>query len=442
MLSSFWDSFLSSVEEKIKSNPIFLSVMQNAVVLEMKEGLIVVGVTNKGAKTYLDGKSEVLGVYLTQHVGSKTQIEVRIIEQKQQKNAPLLSFEPSREDLYRRVGLNLNSTFENYAVSPTNQVAFAAAQAVAKSPGTSYNPLFLYGGVGVGKTHLAQSIARTILEQSPETEVFFCSSEKFMNELIESIRGKTTARFRKKYRSLRLIILDDVQFLAGKQTVQEEFFHTFNSIVSSGGQVVLTSDRPPFEIKNLEDRLRSRFSGGLLVDIQQPDFELRTAILLIKSREKNILLDIGAAKAIAEMVHDTRSLEGTLLSLYAKTLPNEGVEIDISLVEEFFQSKTQRTQTRVSPQDIVRAVCTFYNIKLSHLKGPTRKSTISKARQIVMYLLRTELNLNLEEVAYIVKRKDHTTVMHAVQKVKEQLMKDVGFQKEIQMILSSFHAST
>ncbi len=442
MLSSFWDSFLESIQEKKEKNPIFVSILKDVQPVEIKGDTLILACPSMGAKGYLDKKKEEIEELVSFKAGKKTTVEIVIQEKKIDGEAPLLEFQPSKEDLFRKAGLNINYTFENFAVSPTNQIAFAAAQSVAKSPGVSYNPLFFYGGVGVGKTHLAQSIARVILENNAENNVYFCSSERFMNELIESIRAKTTARFRKKYRSLNLIIVDDIQFLAGKQTVQEEFFHTFNSIVSAGGQVVLTSDRPPFEIRNLEDRLRSRFSGGLIVDIQQPDFELRAAILLIKAREKNISIDMEAAKIIAETVHDTRSLEGTLLSLYARTLTSNSTRIDLSIVEDFFHAKTEHTKKRVSPQDVVKTVCSFYNIKQSQIKGSTRKSTIALARQVVMYLLRTELDLNLEEVAYLVKRKDHTTVIHAINKVREKSMKDDTFRHEIEMITKSLQSST
>ncbi len=442
MLTSFWDSFLESISEKKEKNPIFFSILKDAQPVEIKGDTLVLSCSSNGAKGYLDKKKEEIEDLVSFKAGKKTSVEIIIQEKKLDGTAPLLDFQPSKEDVYRKSGLNINYNFENFAVSPTNQIAFAAAQSVAKSPGVSYNPLFFYGGVGVGKTHLAQSIAKVILDQDSENNVYFCSSEKFMNELIESIRAKTTARFRKKYRSLNLIIVDDIQFLAGKQTVQEEFFHTFNSIVSAGGQVVLTSDRPPFEIRNLEDRLRSRFSGGLIVDIQQPDFELRTAILLIKAREKNIAIDMEAAKIIAETVLDTRSLEGTLLSLYARTLTSNSSRIDLSIVEDFFHAKTEHVKKRISPQDVIKTVCSFYNIKQSHIKGATRKSTIAHARQIVMYLLRTELALNLEEVAYLVKRKDHTTVIHAINKVREKSMKDDSFRHEIEMITKSLQSST
>src|SRR3989338_7098355 len=440
MQLSFWESFLESKKGLKIKNRIFYSILRSAVPVEMHENEIIMDCDSDGAKKYLESKKSELEEMISLHISKKISLSLVVREKKTTKEMPLLNFQPSVEDVFRKAGLDTHHNFDNFAVSTTNQVAFAASQAVAQSPGISYNPLFLYGGVGVGKTHLAKAIAHNILNENKENKVIFCSGERFMNDLIESIREKNTPKFRKKYRSLKLIIVDDIQFIAGKQTVQEEFFHTFNSIVSAGGQVVLTSDRQPHEIRNLEDRLRSRFSGGLIVDIQQPNFELRSAILLIKAREKNIKIDIEAANAIAETVLDTRSLEGTLLSLYARALDSQK-NIDLMVVENFFQNTKEQTKKRLNPQDIIKRVCTFYNVKQSHLKSTSRVSRIALVRQIVMYLLRKQLDLNLEEVAYITKRKDHTTVIYAVSKIENVLMRDSSFKGEIDSIVQSLSSS-
>ncbi|KKQ38913.1 MAG: Chromosomal replication initiator protein DnaA [Candidatus Roizmanbacteria bacterium GW2011_GWA2_37_7] len=441
MLKSFWDEFLAAIKDKKRKNPIYYSILKDALPIKIKDDVVILSCASMGAKKYLEKKKQDIERSLTLYAQKKTRVEFLMRADQGASESPLLSFQPSKEDVFRRAGLRANFTFENFAVSPTNQVAFAAAQAVGKTPGSSYNPLFFYGGVGFGKTHLAQAIAHVVLEEDATSDVLFCSSETFMNELIESIRGKTTPRFRKKYRSLRLIVIDDIQFIAGKQTVQEEFFHTFNSVVSAGGQVVLTSDRPPQEIQKLEDRLRSRFSGGLIVDIQQPDFELRTAILLIKAREKNIEIDIEAAKIIAETVIDTRSLEGTLLSLYARGVAN-GQAVSLELIEDFFHDKAKSRKQKLAPQDIIKAVCSFYDVTQSQLKGASRKSAIALARQVAMFLLRSELRLNLEEVAFLVKRKDHTTVIHAMNKVRNLNMRDGSFREELSSITRSLFVST
>ncbi|MDA1316684.1 MAG: chromosomal replication initiator protein DnaA [bacterium] len=445
MQQSFWESFLKSVEHLRVSNQIYHSVLSNAKLALLEENSITLICDSTGSYTYLQKKRQDIEEKLTAHTGRDVVVEIllKTAVQKTEDVGPLLEFKPSIEDLLRQAGINPGCSFDNFAVSTSNQVAFAASQAVAKNLGSSYNPLFLYGGVGVGKSHIAQAVARHILNTNRNARVLFCSGEKFMNDLIEAIRGKKTPAFRNKYRSLGLIILDDIQFIAGKQTVQEEFFHTFNSVVSAGGQVILTSDKPPHEIRNLEDRLRSRFSGGLLVDIQSPGFELRAAILLIKAKEKNIEIDMSAAKAIADIITDTRGLEGTLLSLYARSLHEKDQKITLDTVEAFFQkSAGVRKVAKASPQEVMRAVCAYYNVKQAQLRGSSRKREVALTRQIVMYLLRTELEISLADVAFLVKRQDHTTVMHAVNKIQGLCMKDVEFKKEIDVIRQSLYTST
>jgi chromosomal replication initiator protein len=309
MLQSVWNDFLQFAENNKALNDMVLSILKRMKPVELTDDKMIIGCDNSGAKMFLQTRAKETGSALGLFLQKEIKIEYIIEEKKvvKEKESPLLDFEPSKDDLAARAGLNRKYTFDNFAVSSTNQVAFAAAQSVAKNPGDSYNPLFLYGGVGNGKTHLAQSVARAVIEQDNTKRVMFSPGDMFINEVIDAIREKKTPALRRKYRHLDVLIIDDIQFIAGKNTIQEEFFHTFNSIVTAGGQVILTSDRPPHEIKNLEDRLRSRFSGGLIVDIQPPDFELRTAILLIKAQEKNMMIDIDAAKMIAERVTDSRA---------------------------------------------------------------------------------------------------------------------------------------
>ena len=441
MLLTVWADFLQSLSAEQKQIPTLYSLLKQLIPVELKEDEIILGCENQGMIFYLEKKRPDIEKILHEHLDKKLKIVFTVVQLKKPKNrkeeeAPLLQFQPSTNDLIIRSGLNPKYSFDNFAVSSTNQVAFAAGQAIAANPGKAYNPLFLYGGVGVGKTHIAQAVARKILESDEKKKIYFCPGDNFTNELIESIRGKTTANFRRKYRGLDMLIVDDVQFIAGKETIQEEFFHTFNSVVSGGGQIILTSDRPPHEIRNLEDRLRSRFSGGLIVDVQSPDFELRTAILLIKAQEKNINLEIEAAKTISEHVSDTRALEGTLLSIYAKTL---GVKdsIDVGDVEVFFHEKIEVKKKKVNAGDIIKSICTFYNVKQSHLKGIKRDTNIVMPRQVAMYILRNHLGLKLEEIAYILKRKDHTTVIHGSDKIGHLITQNQELKREIDTIVQS-----
>lgn len=445
MLASFWDDFLGYIAQEKEKNPVIYSLIKQLHPVELTEETIVLSCENQGFAYFLQKKISTIEQRLSSFLHKKIRVEIVVVPKKRAYEAPLLRFEPSIDDIFKRSGLSGKFAFDNFAVSSSNQVAYAASQAVTNNIGHAYNPLFLYGGVGVGKTHLAQAIARKILEADQDKKVLFSPGDLFTNELIESIREKTTTKFRKKYRKLDLLIIDDVQFVAGKNHVQEELFHTFNTVVSLGGQIILTSDRPPFEIKNLEDRLRSRFSGGLIVDIQAPDFELRTAILLIKAKEKNIEIDIEIAKIIAEQVVDTRSLEGTLLSIYAKTL-GKTESIDLETVESFFAgngSKEKNGQSkRLNLEDIIKTVCSYYNIKQSHLKGSNRSDNIALPRQVAMYLLRTELGLKHAEIAYLLKRKDHTTIIHGVGKINRLLIKDPVFKQELDRIRLSLREST
>ncbi|MCX6731016.1 MAG: chromosomal replication initiator protein DnaA, partial [Candidatus Roizmanbacteria bacterium] len=436
MLQSTWKGFLEFYGGHSTKNSVLLSLLNQTVLHEVTDSKVVIITDSQGMSSFFVGKKTDIELALSAYFKKSMHVEFIIKQRTKRKEEPLLTYEPPIEDLFGRAGLNSKYTFENFAVSSSNNVAFAAAQAVSQDPGRSYNPLFFYGGVGVGKTHLAQAAARTVLERNQESKILFCPGDKFTNELIESIQNKTTQQFRKKYRYLHILIVDDIQFIAGKQTIQEEFFHTFNSIVGAGGQVILTSDRPPHEIKNLEDRLRSRFSGGLIVDLQSPDFELRTAILLIKAKEKNIKIQMEAAKVVAEQISDTRALEGTLLSLYARILGKKE-EIDLEEIDLYFQGTTDKKMKRVSPQDVIHAVCSYYGIKPTVIKSAIRSDAIAFPRQIIMYILRKELHMKYEEIALTLRRKDHTTIMYAYEKINGMCMKDPSLSEQIGRIVHS-----
>jgi len=440
LIPSYWDGFIQKLGKE--NNPVLYPLLKYAKIISVDDEKMLLSVVSSGPYDFLTKRAEEIEQQFFNFSQKKIKLDF-IIKPPTKKNiiAPLLSFEPSIEDIFVKAGLNKKYSIENFAVSTSNQVAYAAAQAVIENPGSAYNPLFLYGGVGVGKTHIAQSVAKKILEKDRNKKIYFCPGDNFTNELIEAIRGKTTGRFRQKYRFLNLLIVDDIQFIAGKNAVQEEFFHTFNAIVSSGGQIILTADRPPNEIKNLEDRLLSRFLGGLTVDIQDPDFELRSAILLIKAKEKNINIDIEAVKIIAERITDCRGLEGALLSIYAKIFGIKE-QIDLEDVESFFSKDKTTSKKRVNPVDIIKTVCSFYDIKQSHLKGPSRAASIAFYRQITMYLLEKELGLTLIEVAELLNRRDHTTALHAKQKISNLILRDPNLKKEIDIITQSLFQST
>ncbi len=448
MLGELWQKLISFYYKPEKGSqkenlPIIYSVLKQTKLIEISEEEAVVACENNGARFFLEKKTKELEEKLFLLTKKRLKIRFILLEKKTKKTPPLLYYQSTLETILENARLSIKYSFENFAVSSTNQVAFAAAQAVVAHPGKNYNPLFIYGGVGVGKTHLASAIGRKILENNPKKKVLFCPGDLFINELIESIQEKTTQKFRRKYRFLDVLIIDDIQFIAGKERVQEEFFHTFNSIVSAGGQIILTSDRPPSEIKKLEERLRSRFLGGLTVDIQPPDFELRTAILLIKAKEKGIFLDIEAAKIIAERVVDCRALEGTLLTIFANFFVKEKKEkIDLEIVEKYFSSQIKNNQKKVTVDDVLKTICSFYNIKLSQLKSNSRVSNFVLPRQVAMYILREYLKMKQEEIAYVLKRKDHTTVIHGVEKVRQLILKNSLIKEEVDKIIQNLNLST
>lgn len=342
---------------------------------------------------------------------------------------PLFAETRSEDDRWRYAGLREDYTFDLYAVGGSNQMAFAAAQAVAKRPGQAYNPLFIYGGVGVGKTHLMQAIGHEIVKQGEMVRC--CTGEEFTNDLVEAIRYKTTEKVRAKYRRVKLLLIDDVQFIAGKPSVQEEFFHTFNAIQKDGGQVIMTSDRPPMEIAKLEERLRSRFGAGLIVDVGQPDFELRTAIILIKSKQLGVELPMETAQLIANHIEGIRELQG-FLSMFMTSFNNQPLDLSVERAKVLLKIPSNGTGVTklVSPQDVLGMICTFYGVTLSQLKSERRTKSLAWPRQVAMYFLNREMNMAQEEVGRIIGGRDHSTVIHARDKVLLELETNEGFKRE------------
>jgi len=328
--------------------------------------------------------------------------------------------------------LNKDYTFANFAVSSTNQMAYAAATAVSKTPGLSYNPLFLYGSTGVGKTHLMQAIGHSVQENNPRLKMIFSTSEEFTNEIIEAISNKTTTPFKKKYRQVDLLMIDDVQFIAGKYSIQEEFFHTFNAVYQAKKQIVITSDRPPEEIDKLEARLRSRFEGGLTIDIGAPDFELRTAILLIKAKQRRVDLPIEAAKLLSANIENPRKLEGILIRVISEAQTKD-IPLDSELVKSVL-GKTLKIPPKekiLEPEEVVKAVAAFYNLKVSQLKGSKRDKIFSLPRQILYYILRTEVGTGLAEIGELLGGRDHTTILYGVRKISDLIGSDEKIRVDI-----------
>lgn len=327
--------------------------------------------------------------------------------------------------------LNPRLTFDTYVVGSSNNFAYAAAQGASKSPGTRYNPLFIYGGVGLGKTHLMHAVGHVIYKDHPNWDIMYISAETFGSDLIASLQSKKTAQFKKKYRAPNVLLIDDVQFIAGKEYIQEEFFHTFNELYMSQRQIILTSDRPPQEISKLEERLSSRFMGGLMVDVQTPDFETRMAILTQKCESLGVTVPGDALSLVAERaITNIRELEGTLQGILSKAMADR-TDVTSDLVREFFGAEKERRTQRVRPSTIISKTAQYFSYKPSDLTGSSRKAPLATARHTAMYVLYTDMNIPYEQIGMLFGGRDHTTVMHAVEKITERLKTDPGIGKII-----------
>lgn len=322
-------------------------------------------------------------------------------------------------DKLAEVGLNPRFDFENFVVGNSNNLAYAASRGVVDTPGAKHNPLFLWGGVGLGKTHLMHAVGRKLLEKGLRVQAI--TSEQFTNELIATIRRKNVDSFKKKYRNVDALLIDDIQFIAGKDSTQEEFFHTFNEIYLKGGQIILTSDRRPQDIEQVEARLISRFLGGLTVDIGLPDYEMRLAILRQKCSELKVDTEAGALDLIAGSVNtNARELEGILTRMVNMAAIGNGV-LSRELVEREIGTKTKREMKKLRPQQLISLIAKQFDYKNKELVGKSRKAELVRARHITMYLLREEMGLTLQRVAQLMGGRDHTTVMHAVEKMEKEI---------------------
>ena len=333
----------------------------------------------------------------------------------------------------KEANLNPRYTFDSYVVAPFNEIAHAAAISVAKNPGNLYNPLFIYGGVGLGKTHLLQSIGNEMKKNNPSAKVYYLTSEKFANEYVSSIQNKTTNSFKEKYRKYNLLIVDDIQFFSDKLKIQEEFFHVFNSLYESGNQIVFSSDKSPQHIVGLEERLRSRFEGGMMIDVSPPEYEERLAILKVKVSQKNFTLDEDVINYIAEVIKENiRELEGALNSIIGQS-KIRGRILTLSEVEEILRKKIKPIKV-VDAEHVIKTILNYYKINEKNLTERTRRKEIVKPRQIAMYILRNDLNTSYPHIGRRFGQKDHTTVIHAYKKISEDIRRDKKLEQEIDNI--------
>jgi len=365
----------------------------------------------------------------------------------QAENHPLRKVERPANSAQRRLSvaldesqLNPRFTFSSFVVGSGNQLTYATCLAVAEKPATVYNPLFIYGGVGLGKTHIMQAIGRYIKEEKPSSRVYYVSSEKFMNEMIYSIQHAKTMEFKRKYRGADVLLIDDVQFLAGKESTQEEFFHTFNSLYDAQKQIVVTSDRPPKEIHMLEERLVSRFNGGMVTDIQPPDLETRVAILKKKAEEDGVQLADDVALLIATHIKtNIRELEGALTRLLAVASlasmePNKDISVDFT--KEILKEQIRVPERSVRIEDIQKVCADFFRLPLEAIKGKRRTNSIVFPRQVAMYVCRKLTDCSLTEIGEKFGHRDHTTVIYACDKIEQMMKSDRNCKETVDKIVT------
>jgi chromosomal replication initiator protein len=332
-------------------------------------------------------------------------------------------------------GLNPRYVYETYVVGSANRFAHAASLSIAEQPGGTYNPFFVHGGVGLGKTHLLHAVGHRALALRPELSVVYVSSERFTNDLIDSIRRQRMDDFRSRYRTIDILMIDDIQFIAGKESTQEEFFHTFNELYQSGKQVIISSDKPPRAISALEDRLRSRFEGGLITDVQLPDYEMRTAILRAKGDELGMVFPAEVVEYIAQKDQSNiRELEGALNKvLFRSRMADQPISLPLAM-EALTDAAVGERRARTTPAGVVDAVAVHYGVSLRDLRGRARTKDVVLPRQVAMYLLREETDSSLVAIGKELGGKDHTTVMHGINQIKQALITDTSLRSQVMSI--------
>jgi chromosomal replication initiator protein len=436
-----WQAVLAQIQLTI-SPANFATWFKDTGIVSYKEGEVVISVPNSFAKEWLENKygktiSKVLygldrEIKEVKYNVGKADLKVFKKPQPSFSEAGQLEFEEFKID--KETNLNPKYSFGNFIVGPYNELAQAAAWAAAKKPGTVYNPLFIYGGVGLGKTHLLQAVGNAVAKNFSQKKVKYLSAEKFTAAVVSSIKNHNIETLKNKYRAIDVLIIDDVQFLAGKEKTQEEFFHTFNALYEKNKQIVLSSDRPPKSIPALAERLRSRFEGGMIGDIGYPDYETRIAILKAKSQEKGASFPEEVLDYIASNIQrNIRELEGALnrLMVYQK-INNQTATLETtkSLLRNLILSPSKV----ISPKKIIQTVADFYDLKEKELLSSSRKKEVVRPRQIAMYLLKEELKSSYPFIGRRLGGKDHTTAIHAHEKIMKELEIDENLNNEISLI--------
>ncbi|WP_123042652.1 chromosomal replication initiator protein DnaA [Cohnella candidum] len=433
--SEIWQQVLSVIQTKL-SKPSFDTWFKSTKASFLADDVVVVTAPTTFAAEWLETRyTKLVSTTIADYVGRPVEVKFAIEEARTAEPPapfpPAPAAKPAVQEEYVSM-LNPKYTFDTFVIGAGNRFAHAASLAVAEAPAKAYNPFFLYGGVGLGKTHLMHAIGHYILENNPNTRVLYISSEKFTNEFINAIRDNRGESFRNKYRNIDVLLIDDIQFLAGKEGTQEEFFHTFNALHEEHKQIIISSDRPPKEIPTLEERLRSRFEWGLITDIQPPDLETRIAILRKKAKAENLDIPNEAMMYIANMIDtNIRELEGALIRIVAySSLTNQ--DVSSHLAAEALKDILPTGRNRlITIQDIQQRVGEFYGLKLEDFKARKRTKAVAFPRQIAMYLSREMTDYSLPKIGDAFGGRDHTTVIHAHEKISQQLKVDQELYKII-----------
>lgn len=426
-----WRKFLETIKPQVGHDN-FKAYFIKTLLKSNCDNLIILSTPSAFIKENLDQKFKaVIRQTFEKLLGKPVEVEFIV------KEFEVKPEEVEQEEFFQPVQamtsfLNPKYTLSNYVVGPSNNVAYAAAQAIVQNPGTSYNPLFIYGGTGVGKTHLMLGIGNAILDKKPHAKIIYSPSETFTNDYVAAIQTRKMGDLRAKYRSPAVLLIDDIQFFSGREGTQEEFFHTFNELIGKNAQIVLTSDRSPHEIAKLEDRLKSRFAGGLMIDIQVPDFDTRVAILRSKCLEHKVSLPEDTLKMLAASFDtNIRELEGQLVGilqlLQAQNLPPTAENISKHLQNKI----TLKQNTKLEPKKVLETICGYFNLNQKELIGAKRQKELVLPRHIAMFILSEELNLTVEKIGQILGKRDHTTVMHGRDKIKKLVNQD----REVQRML-------
>lgn len=450
-----WKVALAQIEIKLDAPAQFKTFFQDTTLIRIEGKNAVIGVPNPYTFDWLKSRYERLIKDTLTYVYGDTLNPVFEIYQKdnqieimgtQNESSPLLSTENGIMgtviDAIAKSGLNPKYSISNYIVGNSNRIAHAASLAVIDRPGEIYNPLFVYGKTGVGKTHLAQAIGRSVLERDPRRKILYVSSEAFMNDMVKGIKTGQSEKQRQKYRLLDVLIIDDMQLISTWVHTQTEFFNTFNELYNLGKQIILIADRRPEDIKSIESRLRSRMQGGMVVEIAQPDFETRLAILQRKADASGYMLKPAILEFIARTVNDNvRELEGALqkVALFNQMKPDGDLTLEEVAHTIGKDAKSKREQIKVPK--VLKEVAKSFGVTVKDMKGPRRTKELALARQVAMYILREEFNYKLEEIAKYLNRQDHTTVIHAIDKVQSKMMIQEAFNRQVSQLITTINDS-